>query len=32
MSGQVENTKPVCGSDKEAGEYDVVIHTVGLCK
>ncbi|KAI2626944.1 Zinc/iron permease [Hypomontagnella submonticulosa] len=30
MSGQMEKVKPVCGSDKEAGEYDVVIHTVGL--
>lgn len=24
--------KPVCGGGQEAGEYDLPLHTVGLCK
>lgn len=24
--------KPVCGGGEEAGEYDVGLHTVGLCE
>jgi zinc transporter 1/2/3 len=24
--------KPVCGGDKQVGEYDVGIHVLGLCE
>lgn len=24
--------KPVCGSGKDAGEYDLGLHVLGLCK
>ena len=24
--------KPQCGSESEAGEYDLALHVVGLCK
>ncbi|KAI1073435.1 Zinc/iron permease [Whalleya microplaca] len=30
MSEGSDSPKPVCGSDKEAGEYDLALHTVGL--
>ncbi|KAI8965167.1 Zinc/iron permease [Daldinia sp. FL1419] len=30
MSDGTGNAKPVCGGGKEAGEYDVALHTVGL--
>ena len=27
-----EMAKPQCGGGKEAGEYDVGLHTAGLCE
>ncbi|KAI0839971.1 Zinc/iron permease [Hypoxylon sp. FL0890] len=30
MADNMGNMKPACGSGKEAGEYDVALHTVGL--
>ncbi|KAI1661987.1 Zinc/iron permease [Daldinia decipiens] len=30
MSEDMGNAKPVCGGGKEAGEYDLPLHTVGL--
>ncbi|KAI1141287.1 Zinc/iron permease [Hypoxylon sp. FL0543] len=30
MSDNMGDMKPVCGGGKEAGEYDVALHTVGL--
>ncbi|KAI6083618.1 Zinc/iron permease [Hypoxylon rubiginosum] len=30
MSADMSNMKPVCGGGKEAGEYDLALHTVGL--
>ena len=32
MSVDMGNMKPVCGGGKEVGEYDVALHTVGLCE
>lgn len=31
MAEEMANSKPACGSDAQAGEYDVALHVVGLC-
>lgn len=32
MADMAMDGKPVCGGDKQVGEYDVGIHVLGLCK
>lgn len=32
MAEEMANMKPACGSGEEAGEYDLPLHVVALCK
>jgi hypothetical protein len=32
MADMAMDGKPMCGGDKQVGEYDVGIHVLGLCK